>query len=83
MRPQPVIRGWIVGFYGFAARLLIDVDGDVHDMQRAEDERRTHVPPLEGLEVLRVRNKDALADVPDPVAGIVEAILQPRGQNRA
>ena len=73
-----MIRGWIIGFYGFAARLLIEVDGDVHDMQRAEDERRTHALPLEGLEVLRVRNKDALADVPGFVARIVAAIHQPR-----
>mgnify|MGYP002632024836 FL=1 len=77
MRPQHVIRGWIVDFYCFAARLVIEVDGDVHDMQRAEDERRTHALQLEGLEVLRVRNEEVLTDMAGVVARIVEAIHQP------
>jgi very-short-patch-repair endonuclease len=78
VRLEPVIRGWIVDFHGFAARLLIEADGDVHDMQRAEEERRTHALPLEGLEALRVRNEEALTDVPRSVATIVAAIHQPR-----
>ena len=36
VRPQHLIRRWIVDFYCFATRLVIEVDGDVHDMQRAE-----------------------------------------------
>ena len=40
-RPQHVIRGWIVDFYIAAWRLVIEVDGDVHDLQVDEDARRT------------------------------------------
>ena len=54
-RPQPLICEWIVDFDCFAARLVIEVDGDVHDRQRAEDERRTHALQFEGLEVLRAQ----------------------------
>ena len=78
MRPQPVIRGWIVDFYCYAARLVIEVDGDIHDLQRAEDERRTLALHLEGLEVLRVRNEEVLTEMADVVARIVEAIHPPR-----
>ena len=77
VRPQHVIRGWIVDFYCFAARLVIEVDGDVHDMQRAEDERRTHALQLEGLDVLRVRNDEVLTDMAGVVLRIVEAIHRP------
>ena len=78
VRPQPVIRGWIVDFYCYAARLVIEVDGDIHDLQRAEDERRTRALHLEGLKVLRVRNEEVLTEMADVVARIVEAIHHPR-----
>ena len=74
LRPQHVIRGWIVDFYCFAARLVIEVDGDVHDLQRAEDERRTEALQLEGLKVLRVRNEEVLTDMAGVVARIAEAL---------
>ena len=78
VRPQHVIRGWIVDFYCFSARLVIEVDGDVHDMQQPEDERRTHALHLEGLQVLRVRNEEVLSEVADVVARIVQAIQRSR-----
>ena len=77
VRPQHVIRGWIVDSYCYAARLVIEVDGDIHDLQRAEDERRTRALHLEGLEVLRVRNEEVLSEIADFVARIVEAIHPP------
>ena len=78
MRPQPVIRGWIVDVYCDTDRLVIEVDGDIHDLQRAEDERRTLALHLEGLEVLRVRNGEVLTEMTDVVARIVEAIHHSR-----
>jgi very-short-patch-repair endonuclease len=65
------MRGWIVDFYCFAARLGVEVAGDVHDMKRAEDGRRGHALPLEGVEV---RNEEVLTDVAGFVAGIVESV---------
>ncbi|MDB4933004.1 MAG: hypothetical protein JWM10_5488 [Myxococcaceae bacterium] len=62
-RVQHVIRGWIVDFYLPAARLVIEVDGDVHDQQVEQDERRTATLGEEGLVVIRVRNDEVLADV--------------------
>ena len=78
VRSQHVIRGWIVDFYCFAAGLVIEVDGDVHDLKQADDERRTDALRLEGLEVLRVRNEEVFADIAGVVARIVEAMHRPR-----
>ncbi|RIK27962.1 MAG: hypothetical protein DCC54_01500 [Anaerolineae bacterium] len=43
-RRQQVIQGFIVDFYCHKSALVIEVDGDVHDLQKEEDERRE--PPL-------------------------------------
>lgn len=39
-RRQQVIQGFIVDFYCHRAGLVVEVDGDVHDLQKEEDERR-------------------------------------------
>ena len=82
VRPQHVIRGWIVDFYAFSASLVIEVDGDVHDLQSDEDERRSDALRAEGLAVLRVRNEEVLAHLPRVVARIVDAIHRSSGSPR-
>jgi very-short-patch-repair endonuclease len=74
-RVQHVIRGWIVDFYLPAARLVVEVDGDVHDLQIAEDERRTEALRAEGLTVLRARNEEVFDDLPGVLRRIEQAIV--------
>jgi len=50
-RRQQVIAGFIVDFYCHRAALVIEVDGDIHDLQRDEDERREKVLTGMGLRV--------------------------------
>jgi very-short-patch-repair endonuclease len=38
-RRQQVIAGFIVDFYCHKAGLVVEVDGDVHDLQQEEDSR--------------------------------------------
>ena len=38
-RRQQVIQGFIVDFYCHKATLVIEVDGDIHDLQQEEDAR--------------------------------------------
>ena len=38
-RRQQIIAGFIVDFYCHKAALVIEVDGDIHDLQKEEDER--------------------------------------------
>ena len=57
-RRQQVIQGFIVDFYCHKAGLVIEVDGDVHDLQKEEDERREKVLNELGLRVVRFRNDE-------------------------
>jgi leucyl-tRNA synthetase len=74
VRTQHVILGWIVDFYIASAGVVIEVDGDMHDLQIDEDQRRTLALEAEGLHVLRVRNDAVLHALPDVIARIVDAV---------
>jgi very-short-patch-repair endonuclease len=39
-RRQQVIQGFIIAFYCHRAGLVVEVDGDVHNLQQEEDARR-------------------------------------------
>ncbi len=39
-RRQQVIQGFIVDFYCHKAALVLEVDGDIHDLQKEDDARR-------------------------------------------
>jgi len=48
-RRQQVIAGFIVDFYCHKSALVVEVDGDVHDLQQEEDARREKVLSALGL----------------------------------
>jgi very-short-patch-repair endonuclease len=48
-RRQQVIGGFIVDFYCHKAELVVEVDGDIHDLQREEDARREKVFKRDGV----------------------------------
>jgi very-short-patch-repair endonuclease len=54
---------------------VVEVDGDVHDLQIAEDERRTEALRAEGLTVLRARNEEVFDDLPGVLRRIEQAIV--------
>ena len=56
-RRQQVIQGFIVDFYCHRAGLVVEVDGDIHDLQKDEDERREKVLSEMGLRVVRFGNE--------------------------
>ena len=47
-----------VDFYCHKAALVIEVDGDVHDLQQEEDTRREKVLGEMGLRMVRFRNEE-------------------------
>jgi very-short-patch-repair endonuclease len=57
-RRQQVIDGFIADFYCHAARLVIEVDGSVHDAQRGYDEARDQLLSGLGLRIIRIANDD-------------------------
>lgn len=62
-RRQQVIQGFIVDFYCHYAGLIVEVDGDVHDLQKEEDERREKVLSELGLRVVRFRNDEVVRNL--------------------
>ena len=71
-RPQHVLLGWIVDFYLPTAMLVVEVDGDIHDLQVDQDELRTEALRSEGLKVLRVSNEEVNDNLP-AVIMLIEA----------
>ena len=63
-RRQQIIAGFIVDFYCHQASLVVEVDGDIHDLQQEEDARREKVLIEMGLTVVRFRNEDVIKDLP-------------------
>lgn len=63
-RMQQVIQGFIVDFYCHKAALVIEVDGDVHDLQQEEDARREEVLSALGLRMVRCWTDEVVRNVP-------------------
>ncbi|MBV6449319.1 MAG: hypothetical protein MHPDNHAH_00029 [Anaerolineales bacterium] len=59
-RMQQVIAGFIVDFYCHRAGLVVEVDGDIHDLQKEEDERREKALKEMGLMMVRFGNDDVM-----------------------
>ena len=73
-RRQQVIQGFIVDFYCHKAGLVIEVDGDVHDLQKEEDERREKVLSALGLRIVRFGNDEVMRGL-SVVIDKIEAII--------
>lgn len=63
IRRQHIIGKFIVDFVCLEKKVVIEVDGDIHDHQVEEDAQRTEFLNEEGFEVLRFRNEEIYDDV--------------------
>ena len=73
-RRQQVIAGFIIDFYCHKVGLVVEVDGDVHDLQQEEDARREQVLSKLGLKVVRFRNDKIVRELSMVVGRIKEQI---------
>jgi len=87
VRRQQPIGPFIVDFFVAAAKLVIEIDGDVHDgmESQARDVERQRLLEATGLRVLRFRNEEVLEDMQAVVARIEKSLtplppLQLRGE---
>ena len=55
---------FIADFYCHQARLVIEIDGQVHVRQLEEDQERTRILNLLGLTVIRFTNEQVLKELP-------------------
>ena len=59
-RRQHIIGVFIVDFVCIRYRLIIEVDGRIHDFQKDYDEARTNYLNTEGFQVIRFKNEAVL-----------------------
>ena len=77
-RRQQVIKGFIVDFYCHEKRLVIEVDGGVHDAQPQADRQRDEILFAEGLRLLRFSNDEVFRDLDAVLDGILTAATHDR-----
>ena len=73
-RRQQIIQGFIVDFYCHKAALVVEVDGDIHDLQQEEDARREKVLSEMGLMIVRFRNDEVIKNL-SAVVGSLKQLL--------
>lgn len=78
-RRQMAIGRYVVDFVCLGERLIIEVDGAVHDDldQRQRDAERDADLRGENFRVLRVTNKDVMLDMPSVLRRIAMALATP------
>ncbi len=69
-RRQQSIDRFIVDFYCAEARLIIEVDGEIHEYTQAEDTLRQEFLESLGLRVVRFKNEEVL----NLIDGVLEKI---------
>ena len=74
-RRQQIIAGFIVDFYCHRSALVIEVDGDIHDLQQEDDARREDVLREMGLKVVRFRNDEVIQNLPVVLRKISELLV--------
>jgi very-short-patch-repair endonuclease len=82
-RRQHVIMGYVVDFYCAELRLVVEVDGPVHERQRPDDETREADLRRAGAEIVRFSNDAVLYGLHDVLTVLAhrcadrEALLPP------
>jgi very-short-patch-repair endonuclease len=72
-RRQQVVHGYFADFYCHKHQLIVEVDGDIHDLQWEYDaERELYLVSL-GFRVLRFKNDELMKNLKEVLRKIVEA----------
>lgn len=67
---QYSIKNWVVDFYCPEQKLVIEVDGDVHESTQIADKHRDRFLMSMGMRVIRVKNEEIV----DNIGEVVEKI---------
>ncbi len=76
-RCQHPVGPFVLDFYCPTCKLLVEVDGPIHDTQTEQDEARTRHLKAYGYRVLRFRNDEVLTDLGSVLERIAQAALNP------
>ena len=76
-RRQYAVGPYVADFYCPAAKLIIEVDGAIHDHSADRDSRRDAWMAENGLRVIRIFASDVLRDVEAVADGLLRLCAQP------
>ena len=71
-RKQHSIGRYIVDFYCFEKKLVIELDGDIHDSQKEYDHNRDNELTARGNTILRFKNEEVINNIDYVLSRIVE-----------
>jgi very-short-patch-repair endonuclease len=80
-RRQHPIGHFIVDFYCAEAKLVIEVDGDIHASQEAYDAARSEWLQTQGYTVIRFKNREVWERLDDVIGEIVKICYQRAGKD--
>jgi very-short-patch-repair endonuclease len=67
-RRQQPIGVFVVDFYCSAEKLIVEVDGPIHELQREHDQQRQELLESLGLKMARVTSKQVETDIDSALA---------------
>ncbi len=73
-RRQVAVGPYIADFLSYQHKIIIELDGPIHDSQKEYDAARDEYLKEQGFRVLRFRNKQML-EHPDSVLSTIEASI--------
>jgi len=76
-RQQHLIEEFIVDFVCLSKKLIIEVDGKIHNSQKEKDDQRTSFLQNKGYKVIRFKNEEVIGDI-DKVVSKIENELKER-----
>ena len=77
-KPQHPISFFIADFYCHKHKLVIEIDGEIHEQQIEYDEGRTFELEHYGINVIRFTNEEVLCNIDKVIEDIKKCIKQPQ-----
>jgi very-short-patch-repair endonuclease len=74
-RRQAPLYGYIADFYCVAFKLVVEVEGDYHDLRKAEDARRDRHLAEKGITTLRFANVRVMTDLSAVLREVADTAL--------
>ncbi len=75
-RRQHIIENFIPDFVALSCRLIIEVDGEIHNFQKEYDVNRTYLLEQREFRVIRFTNDEVMNNI-EKVIEIIKANLKP------
>jgi very-short-patch-repair endonuclease len=76
-RRQHAIERFIVDFYCHEFSLIIEIDGDIHQYQKEEDNLRQEFLEASGFKVIRFSNDEVMKNIDEVIEKIKRELTPP------